>query len=135
MWRATVSWRGGAYAGWQYQPNARTIQGEIERALGLLCGAADEVIRVAATGRTDAGVHAKMQIIGFELPVHRLPHQVVAGINRHTDEDIVCLDAEPAEPGFSPRAWTKKKLYRYRILNRMQPCPFRSGLVWHFKYL
>ena len=133
MWRATVAWRGGAYAGWQWQPNARTIQGEIEGALARLCGV-DSTIRVSATGRTDSGVHAEMQIIGFRLPVARLPHQVVAGINQHTDDDIVCLRAETVDDDFSPRSWTKEKLYRYRILNRVQPCPFRVGLVWHLKH-
>ena len=133
MWRATVAWRGDAYAGWQWQPSVRTLQGEIEQALGRLCGV-DATIRVSATGRTDSGVHAEMQIIGFRLPVVRLPHQVVAGINQHTDDDIVCLDAEAVDDDFSPRAWTKEKLYRYRILNRAQACPFRFGLVWHLKH-
>ena len=133
MWRATVAWRGDAYAGWQWQPNARTLQGAIEGALARLCGV-ETTIRVSATGRTDSGVHAEMQIIGFRLPVMRLPHQVVAGINQHTDDDIVCLHAETVGDDFSPRSWTKEKLYRYRILNRLQACPFRQGLVWHLKH-
>jgi tRNA pseudouridine38-40 synthase len=132
MWRATMSWRGDAYAGWQIQPQSRTIQGEIERALGTLCDVVGP-IRVSATGRTDSGVHAKMQIISFWLPVERMPHQVMAGINRHTDDDIVCLEASPVGADFSPRSWTKQKLYRYRILNRKHGCPFRSGVVWHLK--
>ena len=70
MWRATLAWRGDAYAGWQLQPTVRTIQGEVERALTQLCGSVAPV-RVSATGRTDAGVHAEMQIIGFRLPVDR----------------------------------------------------------------
>jgi tRNA pseudouridine38-40 synthase len=132
MWSATMSWRGDAYAGWQIQPQSRTIQGEIERALGVLCDV-HEPIRVSATGRTDSGVHAMMQIVSFWLPVERKPHQVMAGINRHTDDDIVCLDASPVDAGFSPRSWTKQKLYRYRILNRKHGCPFRAGVVWHLK--
>lgn len=127
-----MAWRGDAYAGWQMQPKVRTIQGDIERALAKLCGIPGPV-RVSATGRTDSGVHAEMQIIAFRLPVERLPYQVVAGINRHTDDDIVCLAAEPVADDFSPRSWTKEKLYRYRILNRIQSCPFRVGLVWHLK--
>ena len=128
-----MAWRGDAYAGWQLQPNVRTIQGEVEQALARLCGTTDPV-RVSATGRTDAGVHAEMQIIGFRLLVDRLPHQVVAGINQFTDDDIVCLDAKPVSSNFSPRSWTKEKLYRYRILNRIQPCPFRVGLTWHLHH-
>ncbi len=132
-WCATLAWRGDAYAGWQLQPNVRTIQGEVEQALARFCGS-PEPVRVSATGRTDAGVHAEMQIIGFRLLVERLPHQVIAGINQFTDDDIVCLDAKPVSADFSPRSWTKEKLYRYRILNRIQPCPFRVGMAWHLHH-
>ena len=132
MWSATLAWLGTAYSGWQLQPDARTIQGEVEVALGALCGLTGPVA-VQATGRTDAGVHAQMQIIGFRLPVMRQPFQVVAGINRHTPDDIVCLSAKPMADDFSPRGWTKQKLYRYRILNRIPGCPFRDGVVWHIK--
>jgi tRNA pseudouridine38-40 synthase len=97
-----------------------------------MCGL-DDPIRVVATGRTDSSVHAEMQIVGFCLPVHREPHQVIAGINQHTPDDIVCLDAAPMPDDFNPRGWTKNKLYRYRILNRFSPCPFRHGVVWHLK--
>ena len=131
-WRATLAWRGNAYAGWQTQSNALTIQEVVEAGVGKMCGL-DEPIRVAATGRTDSSVHAEMQIVGFCLPVHRAPHQVIAGINQHTPDDIVCLDAAPMPDDFNPRGWTKSKLYRYRILNRFSPCPFRAGMVWHLK--
>jgi tRNA pseudouridine38-40 synthase len=58
---------------------------------------------------------------------------VMAGINFHTPDDIVCLQVRPVPDSFNPRTWTRSKLYRYRILNRKVPCPFRSGLVWHLK--
>ena len=132
MWMATLAWRGTAYAGWQLQSNALAIQEVVERAVGTMCGL-DEPIPVAATGRTDAGVHAEMQIVGFQLPVDREPHQVVSGINHHTPEDISCLDAKMMPDNFSPRGWTRSKLYRYRILNRNPQCPFRAAFVWHLK--
>ncbi len=132
MWMATLAWRGTAYAGWQIQPNAPTIQGTVEQALAAMCGL-DEPIPVAATGRTDAGVHAEMQVVGFQLPVDRTPHQVMSGINYHTPADITCLAAETMPDDFSPRRWTRTKLYRYRILNRHPHCPFRDDLVWHLR--
>jgi tRNA pseudouridine38-40 synthase len=132
MWAATLAWRGTAYAGWQLQPDVRTIQAEVEVALGALCGATGP-LPVQATGRTDSGVHAEAQIVAFRLPVPRKPFQVVAGINRHTPDDIVCLSATMMPDDFSPRGWTKQKLYRYRILNRVSGCPFRSPFVWHVK--
>ena len=129
-WRAHVAWRGTHYAGWQRQRNAPTVQACIERALAALCGQ-EEPVRAQASGRTDAGVHAELQVIGFRLPVERTAHQVMAGINHHTPDDIVCLSAERAVDDFSPRSWTKSKLYRYRILNRKPACPFRDDYVWH----
>jgi tRNA pseudouridine38-40 synthase len=132
MWMATLAWRGTAYAGWQIQPNAPTIQGTVEQAVAAMCGL-DEPVPVSATGRTDAGVHAEMQVVGFRLPVDRTPHQVMSGINFHTPADITCLAAQTMADDFSPRRWTKGKLYRYRILNRLPRCPFRDDLVWHLK--
>lgn len=131
-WQATLAWRGNAYAGWQTQTNAITIQEVVEAGVGRMCGL-EQPVRVVATGRTDSSVHAEMQIVGFCLPVPRAPHQVIAGINQHTPDDIVCLDAMAMPDDFNPRGWTKNKLYRYRILNRFSPCPFRDGLVWHLK--
>lgn len=132
MWMATLAWRGTAYAGWQLQPNAPTIQGTIESAIAAMCGLRDP-IPVAATGRTDAGVHAEMQVVGFQLPVERSAHQVVSGINHHTPADISCLSARIMPLDFSPRRWTRSKLYRYRILNRHPRCPFRDEFVWQVR--
>ena len=58
---------GTVYAGWQLQPNATTIQGTVEAALAAMCGRRAD--SVSASGRTDAGVHAEMQVVGFQLPV------------------------------------------------------------------
>jgi len=132
-WCATLAWRGDAYCGWQVQPNGPSIQDAVQSAVAKLCGLTQPVL-VSSSGRTDAGVHAEMQVVGFAIPVQRTPHQVISGINVHTPDDIVCLDAKPMPSGFSPRSWTKTKLYRYRILNRPVPCPFRNGLVWHIKH-
>src|SRR5436190_23173614 len=63
--RAVIEYDGTAFAGSQYQPNARTVQGELEEALNRLTG---ERVRVRFAGRTDAGVHATGQVIAFCLP-------------------------------------------------------------------
>ena len=123
MWMATLAWRGTAYAGWQLQPNATTIQGTVEAALAAMCGRS-EPVPVSASGRTDAGVHAEMQVVGFQLPVARTVHQVVSGINHHTPADISCLDAKMSRD-FSPRRCTRGGSTGIDP-NRHPRCPFRN---------
>jgi len=130
-WQATVSWRGGAYVGWQRQPNGPSIQAEFERAIGALCGTGR--VPVVASGRTDSGVHAEAQIIAFELPEPRTLRGLIEGVNFHLPDDISVISAAPAPEGFCPRKWARRKLYRYRILNRMGRCPFRRPLTWHLR--
>src|SRR6266566_3280376 len=67
--RAVIEYDGTAFAGSQYQPNARTVQGELEEALNRLTG---ERVRVRFAGRTDAGVHATGQVVAFCLSGERL---------------------------------------------------------------
>jgi len=131
-WQATIAWRGNAYVGWQRQPNGQSIQAEVERAIGALC--ATEPVPVVASGRTDSGVHAEAQIIGFKTPVPREIRGLVEGVNHHLPDDIAIISAAPAPEGFCPRRWARRKLYRYRILNRPGRCPFRKTLAWHMRH-
>ena len=120
-----MAWEGAGYVGWQRQPDGPSIQSVLEAAVGKLCGT--EAVAVRATGRTDAGVHAREQVVAVDLPVARSRAQVRAGLNHFLPHDIVCLDAQPAPPDFVPRRWVRHKRYRYRILSRPSPCPFRCG--------
>jgi len=130
-WQATVAWRGNAYVGWQRQPNGNSIQSEFERAIGALCGG--DPVPVVASGRTDSSVHALAQIIGFKTPLPREVRALVEGLNHHLPDDISVIEAKPAPEGFCPRRWARRKLYRYRILNRMGRCPFRRQYTWHIR--
>ena len=130
-WQATVAWRGTAYVGWQRQPNGPSVQGELERAIGELCDTGP--VAVVASGRTDSGVHAEAQIIGFRTPVPRDLRGLVEGVNHHLPDDIAVVSAAPAPEGFCPRRWAVGKLYRYRILNRPARCPFRDLLTWNIR--
>jgi tRNA pseudouridine38-40 synthase len=130
-WRITLAWDGRRFCGWQRQPNVVTIQQVVEESLAAVLGGAS--VTVTASGRTDAGVHALAQVASFQTDVPRSPVAIRNGLNFHLPPEIVCLDASHAPPDFNARAWSRSKLYRYRILAHPVRCPFRDGKVWHIK--
>jgi tRNA pseudouridine38-40 synthase len=111
-YRLIVSYRGAAYAGWQRQENARTVQQELEEALGRLLGSP---LRVHGAGRTDAGVHARGQAVSFELPEPFPERGLVHGTNHHLPEDVRVLAAAAMPVGFHARKHAAGKEYSFRL--------------------
>jgi tRNA pseudouridine38-40 synthase len=114
--QATIEYDGTAFAGSQVQPNARTVQGELEEALNRLMG---ERIRVRLAGRTDAGVHAAGQVAAFRLP-REIPWpgglpELRRRLNAVLPPDLAVRALRPAPPGFDPRRDAHWRVYRYRI--------------------
>lgn len=130
-WRLRLAWRGTDYVGWQRQPNGRSIQEVVEEAVVRALGG--EQVRVTASGRTDAGVHALSQFVSFRAETARSPEALVAALNHALPRDIAALEAAVAPPDFDVRRWVRRKLYRYRVLHRPTRCPFREGLAWHWR--
>jgi tRNA pseudouridine38-40 synthase len=111
-YRLIVSYRGAAYAGWQRQENAPTVQQVLEEALGKLLG---NEIRVHGASRTDAGVHARGQAVSLELPEAFAPRGLVHGTNHHLPDDVRVLAAAAMPPGFHARKHAMGKEYSYRL--------------------
>jgi tRNA pseudouridine38-40 synthase len=111
--RAVIEYDGTAFAGSQVQPNARTVQGELEGALNRLIG---ERTRVHLAGRTDAGVHATGQVAAFRLPPGEGLARVRERLNAVLPPDLVVRTLSPAPRGFDPRRDARWRVYRYRIL-------------------
>lgn len=114
--RATIEYDGTAFAGSQVQPNARTVQGELEEALNRLIG---ERTRVRLAGRTDAGVHATGQVVAFCLP-RVLPRggglpELRQRLNAALPPDLAVRTLRPAARDFDPRRDARWRVYRYRI--------------------
>jgi tRNA pseudouridine38-40 synthase len=127
--RLTVQYDGTEFDGWQLQPGgARTVQGVLEAAISKLCGG--EPARIAAAGRTDAGVHARGQVVAFDAPVPRPMRAWVAGLNGLLPEDVAVLEAAEALPEFDPRRWSLGKWYRYRIWNGPTRAPLERRRSW-----
>ncbi len=109
---AVIEYDGTAFAGSQVQPNARTVQGELEGALNRLMG---ERIRVRFAGRTDAGVHATGQVAAFCLPTGMALSQLRERLNALLPADLAVRSLRAAPAGFDPRRDARWRVYRYRI--------------------
>jgi tRNA pseudouridine38-40 synthase len=115
--RAVVEYEGTAFAGSQYQPSFRTVQGELEEALNRLTG---ERVRVRFAGRTDAGVHASGQVAAFCLPAGAARigwRELRRRLNASLPPDLAVRALVAAAPGFDPRRDAIARAYRYRILD------------------
>jgi tRNA pseudouridine38-40 synthase len=125
--KLTLEYDGTRYVGWQVQPNGPSVQAEVERALETLHKAPR---RVTAAGRTDAGVHARGQVVSF--PEERpLPLQAyVKGMNALLPEDVAVRDASLEEDGFDARRSARGKRYRYAILNGGVRAPLARLQAW-----
>ncbi len=129
--RVEVSYDGADYHGWQVQPGLPTIQGTLETALAAIEG---KMVRVAGSGRTDAGVHALAQVAAFSLenpiPVDNLRR----AMNRLLPRDIRVTRVEEAAPDFHPRFQATAKTYEYRIFRGEVCPPFERRYVLHHPY-
>ena len=95
-----VSYQGGNYEGWQSQASGRTVQDQLELALSKFC---NQPIRTLCAGRTDAGVHALMQVVHFDTQAVRDDNAWVRGPNRFLPSDIAVQWAKPVPDAFHSR--------------------------------
>jgi tRNA pseudouridine38-40 synthase len=123
-----LAYDGTAYAGWQLQSNAVTVQGVVEEALGKT-GARTPRLRVA--GRTDAGVHALGQVASFFTESSMTAREYQLALNALMPFDIRVLGVREVEPSFHPRFSARKRWYRYLVFNGDTLVPFfRNYALW-----
>jgi tRNA pseudouridine38-40 synthase len=130
--KVVVSYDGTDYFGFQYQPEAPTIQAELERVLSRIV---KEPVTVYGSGRTDAGVHAAGQVINFRtegtVPIDRL----CLAMNSLLPESIAALEASEVDNSFHARYCAVSRTYEYSILNREVPDALRARFSWHIRHL
>ncbi len=115
-YRLVVEYDGTAYCGWQSQPNGRSVQDAMQRALEKIVR---HPVRCDASGRTDSGVHARCQVVRFLTTAKNIhARAIVCGGNTELSEDIRILHAEPCSMDFDPRRHAVCRRYRYTILQR-----------------
>jgi tRNA pseudouridine38-40 synthase len=122
-----IEYDGTEYHGSQFQKNAPTIQGELEKALNMLTG---EKIRIKTASRTDAGVHARGQVISFGTNSPLPRKSFIDGLNHYLPRDIAVKEAFKTTEPFDVRRRAVSREYRYFILNDRTRSPMRQGFAW-----
>jgi tRNA pseudouridine38-40 synthase len=126
----TIEYDGTGYHGWQSQKNALAIQDVIEGALKKLTG---ENIRLIASGRTDAGVHALGQVANFHTSSAIPPEKFSYALNSLLPDDIVIKKSVEVTESFHSRYDARGKKYRYIILNSEFPSALMRNREWHIR--
>lgn len=127
--KCTVAYDGSQFHGYQVQPQKRTVQREIQNALARMHHGS--TIKIVASGRTDAGVHAYGQVFHFESPLKIPLERWPRALNSLLPGDIYVRHAEAVPETFHARYDVKQKEYRYRLLTRPEPDLFRRAYTAH----
>lgn len=126
--KLVLEYDGGRYAGWQFQPEQPTVEGELRRALGEL---PLELGTLVAAGRTDAGAHAEGQVVSLSLECGIPAERMAGALNAHLPPDVAVLSCEEVPPSFHARYSARSRRYRYRYLDRAARPAIWRGLCWH----
>jgi tRNA pseudouridine38-40 synthase len=116
-----LQYDGTDFHGWQIQPNQRTVQGEITRAVSLIEG---KDVTVQGSGRTDAGVHAQGQVANVKLERSITAYKLRAAINGNIGKDVRVISVDEVDNSFHARYSAIEKTYVYRIVNDQIISPF-----------
>ncbi len=135
-WKLTIEYDGTKYSGWQEQPNARTVMGQLRKAAEEFF---DGAIEIQGAGRTDAGVHARAQVA--HLRIRRTkegdkrrwprPDEILQALNSRLPSDVCLLDVSEAPPDFHARHDAIARTYIYQISTRRTA--FFKKYVWWIK--
>ena len=126
-----LSYDGAEFAGWQVQPDAKTVQGTLASAIGRLTG---EKVLPQGSGRTDAGVHALAQVMTFVTSSSIPTENFVKALNDILPASVRVLETAEMPSEFHARHSARAKTYRYRICREAICSPFLARYVWHYPY-
>lgn len=128
-----LEYDGGAYAGWQRQRHACSLQAAIESAVS---GVANETVSVTAAGRTDAGVHATHQVVHFDTSAERPERAWIRGVTTNLPVDIGVRWVREVDDAFHARYKATSRQYRYVLLSdTRRPVLLRHRVAWTWKPL
>jgi tRNA pseudouridine38-40 synthase len=124
--RLVVAYDGASFSGFARQRERRTVQGELEAALSRL---AKRPVTTVGAGRTDAGVHARGQVVHADVPARLEPERVRRALNGGLGPSITVREVAWAPDGFDARHWARRRTYVYRIDDSGDPDPLLRGFV------
>ena len=127
--KLVIEYDGTDFCGWQYQPDERTVQGEIEDVLKKLLS---EQIRITGAGRTDQGVHALGQVANFHTSSTLSLSKMHMALNSLTKSDVNIKHISYTTEDFHSRFSAKSKVYQYNII--LHSSPFKLRYNWFIKY-
>jgi tRNA pseudouridine38-40 synthase len=127
-YRATVEYDGTDFQGFQFQVQGRTVQDELEKAIGQVT---QTQVRVLGSGRTDAGAHASGQVIAFDVAWRHTTLDLHRALNAVLPSDIAIRHLATTHFAFHPRFDAKWRRYRYTILNQPIRSPLWSRVTYH----
>ena len=127
--KLTIEYAGTRYSGWQIQKNAKTVQGEIERAITVATG--ESRFELYGSGRTDAGVHALAQVAHLDIHSTSPPEPLRRRINDELPADISILRAEKVRHTFHARHDAVGRSYLHQVSRRRMA--FAKAFVWWVK--
>jgi tRNA pseudouridine38-40 synthase len=131
-YRLTLEYDGRAFVGWQRQDNGPSVQAALEAAIEKFCG---ERVTAHAAGRTDSGVHARGQVVHFDLAKDAPIDTVRDALNAHLrPAPVAVLEAAVADVQFHARFSAVERRYLYRIVNRRAPLALDLGRAWHVAF-
>ncbi|ERP31789.1 tRNA pseudouridine(38-40) synthase TruA [Chitinivibrio alkaliphilus] len=119
---ARVEYDGTEFAGWQVQPDQRTVQGSIEKALAVYL---QSPIRVVGAGRTDAGVHGRGQALHFDTEHTLSSKSALRALNSLLPDDVALYDLSPVTSDFHARFSACSRRYRYYLSTEKHPLSHR----------
>jgi tRNA pseudouridine38-40 synthase len=125
-----IEYDGSKYHGWQRQAHEPTIQSELETAIQIMV---QQPVTLIASGRTDAGVHARGQVAHFHCQTRLSPAQLHRGLNSLLPDDIVIRECVDAPDSFHARYDARGKIYHYHILNNTIPISIGRQYIWHIE--
>ena len=127
-YRLTLEYDGTPFVGWQRQDNGPSVQAALEAAVARFSG---ETVSAIAAGRTDAGVHARGQVVHIDLAKAWDPFRIAEALNHHLKPDpIAVLEAGAVGDDFHARFSATERRYRYRIVNRRAPLALARDQAW-----